>query len=69
MEQFEVLPCPTGSMGAGECWHLCGALVVLYIYVQLQQPKDDVSDMPGQNRPARCGNPTPMYGSLIGLGS
>ena len=22
-----MLPCPTRSMGAGECWHPCGALV------------------------------------------
>ena len=27
MEQFQFLPCPTRSMGAGECRHPCGALV------------------------------------------
>ena len=27
MEQFQHLPCPTRSTGAGECRHPCGALV------------------------------------------
>ena len=31
MEQFQLLPCPTRSMGAGECRHPCGALVLLCI--------------------------------------
>ena len=31
-----MLPCPTRSMGAGECRRPCGALVYIYIYIVRQ---------------------------------
>ena len=32
IEQFEVLPCPTRSIGAIECRHPCGVLGYAYVY-------------------------------------